>query len=148
MKKDTDPPMAERTHGLPMGLPGLSNHRRLIALAWGIVTAAGLGVGGLIAFDTVRTAVSLHSALPWLDDWNTVDLLRDWSLGGTPMLTALSSQFGEHRPFVPRLVLFADDLAFHGQGWLALGAILLVQAGHAALFAALLAKAAVRGAGR
>ena len=126
----------------------MPDRSRFTSLFWAALTVASLCVAGYVAIDTTRTIVLLHSALPWFDDWNSFNLYRDWSDGSLSAIEALSSQFGEHRLLVPRLFFLVDDLYLHGQGWLELAAILLVQAGHAALFAVVLAKAAPRGAGR
>ena len=112
-----------------------------IAIAVGIFAVS-------IAVDTVRSVVPLFSPLPWFDEWATVDLLRAWQAGDKSGWDVLFSQHNEHRILLPRLVFFADDLLFRGQGWLSLAGIFLVQLLHAAMFAAVLWRAGPRRPGR
>ena len=126
----------------------MPDRRQFTAIAWAAATVASFALAASIAIDTIRTVVSLHSSLPWFDDWSNLNLFRYWAEGSLSVLGALASQFGEHRLLVPRLVFLADDLFFRGQGWLELGAILLVQAFHASLFAMVLGGATSRGGGR
>ncbi len=107
-------------------------------LAWTSLTAASCLFAGWIAFDTLRTIVSAWSPLPWFDSWATVDLLRAWRNDELTTAAVLFRQSNEHRILVPRLVFFADDASFRGEGYLSLAAIFVVQALHAGIHAALL----------
>ena len=101
-----------------------------------------------VAVDTLRTVVPLWSPLPWFDEWATVELIRAWQGHEMSGFDVLFAQHNEHRILVPRLVFFADDLLCGGGGRLSLAAIMLVQALHAGLFAALLARARPAAPGR
>ncbi len=117
-------------------------------LLWGAATAAVGLVAVWIAVDTLRSVVPLFSPLPWFDEWATVELLRAWQAGERSAWDVLFSQHNEHRILLPRLVFFADDALFRGQGWLSLAGIFLAQLLHAAMFAAVLWHAGPQRPGR
>ncbi len=117
-------------------------------LAWVLLTAPAVVVAGWIVVDTLRAVVPLWSPLPWFDEWATVGLIEAWRSGTMTALEVLFAQHNEHRLVVPRLVFFADDLFFHGEGYLSLVAIFIVQAAHAALFAAVLSRSSPPRSGR
>ena len=117
-------------------------------IAWALLALCAWAFATHIVVDTLRAVVPLWSPLPWFDEWATVSLIQSWQTGEASLLGILFAQHNEHRILVPRLVFFADDLVFGGQGYLSLAAIALVQALHAALFAVLLARARPARAGR
>ena len=112
--------------------------RRLTLIA--VTAAAVLFAAGVVA-DTLRAVVPAWSALPWMDEWVTVELLRALKAGEMSLREVLFSQHNEHRILIPRLIFFADDALFGGQGRLGLFAIFVVQALHAGLFGLLILRA-------
>ena len=112
--------------------------RRLIRIS---VTVAAALFAVVVVADTLRAVVPAWSALPWMDEWATVELLRAFQAGEMSARELLFSQHNEHRILVPRLVFFADEALFSGQGRLSLCAIFAVQALHAGLFALLILQA-------
>lgn len=107
--------------------------------------AAVCSLAGWIVVDTLRTVLPLISPLPWYDAWATVDLFGAWMAGKRSTLDVLFAQSNEHRISFPRLVFFADDLFFHGQGLVSVLAIFVVQALHAALFVTWLGRTSTSG---
>ena len=112
--------------------------RRLIRIA---VTAAAVLFAAFVTADTLRAVVPGWSALPWMDEWVSVELLRAVQAGEMALGEALFSQHNEHRILIPRLVFLADEALFGGQARLSLCAIFAVQALHAGLFALLVLRA-------
>ena len=96
-------------------------------LAWALLTLVAWAGAGFVVVDTLRAVVPLWSPLPWFDEWATVELIRSWQSGESSALQILFAQHNEHRILVPRLVFFADDLLFAGEGHLSLAAIVLVR---------------------
>lgn len=111
---------------------------RLIPIV--VTAAAALFAAGIVA-ETLRAVVPAWSALPWMDEWVTVELIRALQAGEMSLREVLFAQHNEHRILIPRLVFFADDVLFGGQGRFSLVAIFAVQALHAALFGLLILRA-------
>lgn len=122
--------------------------RPIAEVFWALATAVVVLFAAWITIDTLRCIVPLSSPLPWFDAWATLDLLQAWQKGDRSISDVLFSQSNEHRILLPRLVFFADDLLFGGRGRLSLVLIFLVQALHAAMFAAVLVRAPPRRPGR
>ncbi len=99
------------------------------------------------ALATVGIVVRLHVALPYWDEWFTVDHIRRFAQGryGLPNL---AEQHNEHRLLFPRIVFFADALLFRLSGRLDLSVTLLLQLGNAALLIAVMARRVARPAHR
>lgn len=90
--------------------------------------------GGALIFALLTAILVLreHVLLPGYDEWDTVAEFQALLAGQFGFLD-LFNQHNEHRLFFPRLIFFADFLAFEGRGYLSVAATLLTQAAHALL---------------
>ncbi|HEX4765021.1 MAG TPA: hypothetical protein VH414_01970 [Lichenihabitans sp.] len=116
----------------------------LFAAAVPVLTAVCLVLAAAMVADTVATIVRLHSALPYFDEWDELDLLKYALHGDTSWFGTLVTQHNEHRIVFPRLVFYADDFLFGGRGILDRIAILAIQVGQAAMLVGLLRRALPR----
>ena len=118
--------------------------RSLVAVAVPVLTAVCLVLAAAMVADTIATVVRLHSALPYFDEWDELDLLKYVLHGDMSWFGALITQHNEHRIVFPRLVFYADDFLFGGRGILDRLAILAIQIGQVAMLVGLLRRALPR----
>ena len=92
-----------------------------------------------VAATTVALAVTAafltHSAMPYEDEWYSLDLFRSFS--ASPSFAALASLHNEHRILFPRLLFWSDYAWWGGTGVPDVATTFLVQAAAAALYARL-----------
>jgi hypothetical protein len=99
-----------------------------------ILVAVAAVMAIFVVAEALETAIRLHTELPYYDQWAVVadyDALRSGAYGPDDWI----SQHNEHRPLVPRLVLFGDLYLLGGRNYLPLLVNVGLQFVAAALFA-------------
>ncbi len=92
---------------------------------------AAAAIAGLVFASTALWSLLLYTPIPAWDEWETIDLFREWRVSLDPSL--LLSLHNEHRLGLARLLFFADYDVASGTGILSLTAIWVIQLLHGIL---------------